>query len=446
MSRRVPIVLLACACLLAAFASAAGAAAPRAWTLKRAVKSGERYEVVLRFAATPRKSTGAVLVTGTAGLRRVVDPRAARSGVVRVAVRPRGRRVLVVRVRVLRGRPRLIRATLRRVPPAATSTASTAPALAAPPAVPALAASAPAPAGPAAPTTVSTPPSTTIVVTPPATDLPPTTTTPPAADAPAAEPSPSAGRKLLFADEFDGPAGPLPSDSAWDPQEGAGWGTGQLQSYTSRPENVRLDGEGHLAIVARKERYTGWDGETVDYTSARLQTLGRFSFTYGRVEARMKLPAGTGLWPAFWMLGDDIYTKGWPECGEIDVMETIGSFPDQLNGTVHGPKGPWSGDPNADGEQWERGEAVDSDTSLTDRFHTYAAEWTADAIELSFDGKPYSTITKASLPAGARWTFDHPSHLLLNLAVGGEWPGAPTAATAFPAALVVDYVRVYAAA
>ena len=236
----------------------------------------------------------------------------------------------------------------------------------------------------------------------------------------------------------------MPSGSAWDPQEGAGWGTGQLQSYTARTQNVKLDGAGNLALIARKESYRGDDGEAVDYTSARLQTKDRFSFTYGRVESRIKVPSGTGLWPAFWMLGDDIYTKGWPESGEIDVMETIGSLPKELNGTVHAPQGAWSGSADVDGTEWTRGEIYTHATSLSDAFHVYAAEWKPDAIDFSIDGKVYFTINKSQMPAGGRWTFDHPNHLLLNLAVGGEWPGAPTGATPFPSTMLVDWVRVYA--
>jgi beta-glucanase (GH16 family) len=254
----------------------------------------------------------------------------------------------------------------------------------------------------------------------------------------------TAPRRLLFDDEFDGSAGGLPSGSAWDPQEGAGWGTGQLQSYTARTANVKLDGAGNLALTARKESYRGDDGQAVGYTSARLQTKDRFSFTYGRVEARIKVPSGAGLWPAFWMLGDDIYTKGWPEAGEIDVMETIGSLPKELNGTVHAPLGAWSGSADADGTEWTHGEIYTNASSLSDAYHVYAAEWKPEAIDFSIDGKVYFTISKAQMPGGGRWTFDHPNHLLLNLAVGGEWPGAPTSATPFPSTMLVDWVRVYA--
>jgi beta-glucanase (GH16 family) len=263
---------------------------------------------------------------------------------------------------------------------------------------------------------------------------------------PQAPPQLPAPRQLLFSDEFNGPTSALPASSAWDPQEGAGWGAGQLQSYTARPENVKIDGAGNLAIVARKETYTGADGVQSFYSSARLQTRGRFSFTYGRVEARIKVPAGAGLWPAFWALGDDVYNKGWPECGEIDMMEILGDDPSRLHGNVHGPSGAASNDPGSDGAGWSRGTSFNSPTSLAAAFHVYAAEWGPGSIALSIDGAVYFTIRKADLPASARWTFDHPNHLLLNLAVGGEWPGSPLPTTPFPATMLVDWVRAYAPA
>jgi beta-glucanase (GH16 family) len=293
-----------------------------------------------------------------------------------------------------------------------------------PVAAPTPAHAAPTPTATTTTTTTTTAPAITVTPTPSPT---PTTTTP------------VATRKLLFDDEFDGAAGALGADSAWDPQTGPGWGSGQLQDYTDRTQNVALDGSGNLALVARHESYQG-----SSYTSARLQTKGRFSFTYGRAEARIKVPAGAGIWPAFWLLGDDIYTKGWPEAGEIDVMETIGSRPDELNGIVHAPLGAWSGDANADGTEWTIGDIYKNGTSLADAFHVYAVEWTPSAITFEIDGRTYQTVAKADMPAGGRWTFDHPNHLLLNLAVGGDWPGAPNASTPSVSTMLVDYVRVYA--
>ena len=134
---------------------------------------------------------------------------------------------------------------------------------------------------------------------------------------------------LIWSDEFNGAAGTSPSGSNWTAEQGGnGWGNNELQSYTNRPQNVSHDGAGNLAITARKETYTGPDGNTRGYTSARIHTKGKFSFTYGRLEARIRIPAGQGLWPAFWGLGDDVWDVGWPNCGEIDVMEALGNNPE----------------------------------------------------------------------------------------------------------------------
>jgi beta-glucanase (GH16 family) len=392
-------------------------AAAGAWSWSEAVARPGRYDVTIKLRRLTGHRTGqdVLQVTGPDGRTRALDavalPKATATFTVAVPTRK-----LALRFVVRKGKPAVATTTVG----AAKTTTSAAPV---------------APAPSAATTAARVP---AITVTPAKS----TASAPPAASAPAAAPAPAATlttRRLLFADEFDGPAGGLPSGSAWDPQEGAGWGTGQLQSYTARSQNVKVDGAGNLALIARKESYQG-----SGYTSARLQTKDRFSFTYGRAEARIKVPSGAGLWPAFWMLGDDIYTKGWPEAGEIDVMETIGSLPSELNGTVHAPQGAWNGSADVDGHEWTQGEIYNNPTSLSDAFHVYAVEWKPASIELSIDGRVYFTINKAQMPAGGRWTFDHPNHLLLNLAVGGEWPGSPTGATPFPSTMLVDYVRVYA--
>jgi beta-glucanase (GH16 family) len=386
-------------------------AAAATWTWSKALNAAGRYDVTVKLKKVAGRKAGVdvVQVTGPDGKARQLDPAVLRAATARFAVAVSSKK-LTLRFVVRRGKPVVLRtAVAAKAAAAPTSTTSVAAKVVAPAKTTAVSATTPAP----------------------------TTTTPSGA-------TPTTSRRLLFDDEFDGAAGGLPSGSAWDPQEGAGWGTGQLQSYTARTQNVKLDGAGNLALIARKESYRGDDGEAVGYTSARLQTKDRFSFTYGRVESRIKVPSGTGLWPAFWMLGDDIYTKGWPESGEIDVMETIGSLPNELNGTVHAPLGAWSGSADADGTEWTRGEIYTHATSLSDAFHVYAAEWTPGAIDFSIDGKVYFTINKSQMPAGGRWTFDHPNHLLLNLAVGGEWPGAPTSATPFPSTMLVDWVRVYA--
>ncbi len=191
-----------------------------------------------------------------------------------------------------------------------------------------------------------------------------------------------------------------------------------------------------LTIEARKERMTTAEGKEREYTSARMQTKGRFSQQYGRLEARIKIPFGQGIWPAFWMLGDDIAKVGWPTCGEIDIMENIGREPGVVHGTIHGPgysaaKG--IGSPFA----------LPQGKKFSDDFHLYAVEWAPQAIRFYVDDSLYATRTPADLPSGAKWVYDHPFFLLLNLAVGGYWPGYPDATTQFPQTMQVDYVRVY---
>jgi beta-glucanase (GH16 family) len=236
---------------------------------------------------------------------------------------------------------------------------------------------------------------------------------------------------VVWSDEFFGPAGSLPDPARWTYDLGRGqngWGNNELEEYTIRPENVSLDGDGHLVIRAIKEA----DGR---YTSTRLKTQGLFEVRHGRIEARMKLPFGQGIWPAFWMLGADIGTAGWPRCGEIDIMENIGKEPSVVHGTVHGPG--YSG-----------GSGISSQTALAtarfgDDFHVFGVDWSPNLIEFFLDGKSYGQVTPARLPGGAAWVFDHPFFLLINLAVGGNWPGNPDPTTTFPQTLTVDWVRVY---
>jgi len=172
------------------------------------------------------------------------------------------------------------------------------------------------------------------------------------------------------------------------------------------------------------------------YTSARLKTQGLAAFTYGRIEARIQVPFGQGIWPAFWMLGADITSAGWPRCGEIDIMENIGKEPTIVHGTVHGPG--YSGG-NGIGSPYSLpgGQAFSAD------FHVYAVEWDQATVEFQVDGHVYKRVTPAELPAGTQWVYGHPFFLLLNLAVGGNWPGYPDATTKFPQRMLVDYVRVY---
>jgi beta-glucanase (GH16 family) len=243
--------------------------------------------------------------------------------------------------------------------------------------------------------------------------------------------------KLVFSDEFTGPAGASVDASKWVQDVGAwGYTDKELQTYTDGTANASLDGAGHLVIVARRQTATGPDGRARRYTSARIETAGKFSLTYGRIEARMQIPAGTGLWPAFWMLGDNITTVGWPACGEIDVTEVIGQNPFTSYGTLHGPI---AGGPADYAFQHQ----LTSGSSLASGFHTYGVVWSPGSITWTLDGHPYATIARSQLPPNWGWVYDHAFHLVLDLAVGGTWPGAPTSGTQFPARLVVDWVRAY---
>ena len=262
--------------------------------------------------------------------------------------------------------------------------------------------------------------------------------------APTPEPTatPASPWQLLWSEEFDGPAGTLPDPNKWKfDLGGRGWGNQEWEYYTNKPENVSLDGQGTLLLTALQVAEDDTRGLACWYgpcrfTSARILTQDRFEFTYGRVEARLKIPYGQGIWPAFWMLGADIMSQGWPNCGEIDIMENIGREPDTVHGTVHGPG--YSGANGISGSfQLPNGQR------LSDDFHLFAIEWEPEMIRWTIDDIPYFTLTPDSLPAGQQWVFDHSFFLILNVAVGGTWPGYPDDTTTFPQSMAVDYVRVY---
>ena len=243
---------------------------------------------------------------------------------------------------------------------------------------------------------------------------------------------------MVWSDEFNGPDGSPPDSSKWVLATGGdGWGNQELEYYTARPQNAYQEG-GNLVIKAIEEKYTGADKVARDYTSARLKTQGKFSQAYGRFEARIKIPRGQGLWPAFWMLGADIDKVQWPRCGEIDIMENIGKEPYLVHGTIHGPG--YSGDKGI-GKLY----ALSGEVKYADDFHIYAVEWAPKKISFYVDDHLYESRTPVDLPKGAKWVYDHPFFLLLNVAVGGGWPGNPDATSAFPQTMLVDYVRVYKA-
>ncbi|MCX5135343.1 family 16 glycosylhydrolase [Streptomyces sp. NBC_00340] len=246
----------------------------------------------------------------------------------------------------------------------------------------------------------------------------------------------AAAAAVTFQDTFDGAAGSAVDSSKWQIETGDNVNNHERQYYTSGNKNAALDGQGHLVITARKENpsnYQCWYG-TCQYTSARLNTSGKFSSTYGHVEARMKIPRGQGMWPAFWMLGSDIGQVGWPNSGEIDVMENVGFEPSTVHGTIHGPG--YSGSAGIGA-----GYSLPNGQAFADAFHTFAVDWAPNSITWSVDGTVYQRRTPADL-GGNTWVFNKPFFLILNLAVGGYWPGDPDGSTSFPQQLVVDEVKV----
>jgi beta-glucanase (GH16 family) len=238
--------------------------------------------------------------------------------------------------------------------------------------------------------------------------------------------------KLAWSDEFNGSQGAIPDPHKWVSDVGGeGWGNKQLE-YDTDNQNAYQDGQGNLVIEARKGNPAGykcWYGPC-DYTSARITTREHFSFTYGLIEARIKIPYSQGIWSAFWLLGNNCGRNNWPACGEIDVMENTSPEPATIHGSAHGPENFTST------YSMERG-------SFADDFHIFAVQWDANHIYFFVDGDNYATLHKAAFKSPKSWVYDHPFDVILNVAVGGDWPGAPDATTHFPQKMYVSYVRLY---
>jgi beta-glucanase (GH16 family) len=237
----------------------------------------------------------------------------------------------------------------------------------------------------------------------------------------------------VLAERFDGAAGTAPDPAVFNLRVGGnGWGNRELETYTSRPGNAALDGHGHLVIQAVRERFTGDDGITRQWTSARMDTLDKWSFRTGTVAARMKVPAGQGLWPAFWLIGANVVQVGWPDCGEIDVAETIGTAPMAFQ-TLHGP--------DSRGHPYQVSVKSRPRTgSYADMFHVFSVTRSPGSITFAVDGHQTGRITRDHLGRGQKWVFDGPMVVVLNLAVGGNWPGPTNRTTPAHANLVVDWI------
>jgi beta-glucanase (GH16 family) len=230
---------------------------------------------------------------------------------------------------------------------------------------------------------------------------------------------------LVWEADFAGPSGTPPSTQQWDVvQGGGGWGHHELQTYDSGEHTVGLTGSGFLSITA--QRFTAPSTGTVTYSSGRVQS-GAFSLSSALVTARLRTPPGQGLWPAFWL---ESYGSEHPVPVELDAMEAIGRRPDTAFGTAHFGT-------------LKRSAGLTLAQPLSDSFHVYAVEWTPRLIRFFFDGRPYATVMRSSLPSRAAWPSDLSMHIILNLAVGGDWPGPPSQTTPFPAHMLVAWVRVY---
>ncbi|AUC81770.1 family 16 glycosylhydrolase [Lacinutrix sp. Bg11-31] len=234
--------------------------------------------------------------------------------------------------------------------------------------------------------------------------------------------------EIVMQDEFNTDG--APNNALWNFNIGNGengWGNNELQYYTDRTENVKVE-NGYLLITAKEEQYNG-----SSYTSSRLLTEGKFDQAYGRFEASIRLPYGQGMWPAFWLLGEDCDEVIWPQCGEIDIMEYRGQEPTTVHGTVHGPG-------------YSAGEAITKSYTLeNDRFdtgfHVFGIEWTPEYINYYVDDVLYNQITPEDVTG--EWVFNKPFFIIINLAVGGNYVGYPNTETVFPQTMLVDYVRVY---
>lgn len=235
-------------------------------------------------------------------------------------------------------------------------------------------------------------------------------------------------KNIVWLEEFDGNT---INDRYWSFEIGNkynGWGNNELEYYTENNAEVK---NGKLIITAKKEDKNGYN-----YTSSRMITAKKLNFTYGEIEVRAKLPKGKGIWPAIWMLGESIDTKGWPGCGEIDIMELIGDNPFKIYGTLHGP-----GYSGKDG--YDRTYTLTGTKDFSDEFHVFKVDWQSERINWYVDDELYHTVNRHEVESkGLNWVFDNKFYILLNVAVGGSWPGSPDFSTEFPQTMEIDYIKI----
>lgn len=244
-------------------------------------------------------------------------------------------------------------------------------------------------------------------------------------------------RGLVWQDEFVGAAGAPPDPKTWTAELGAGgWGNEELQSYTGRRENLAQTGRGQLAITARREAFTGADRIAAGWTSARITTLDKKTIGFGTVAVRVKVPKGQGMWAAAWTMGTNIREVGWPACSEHDILESLNDATEAIQ-TSHGPQ------PGV--RDWSASVRTKSATSYADGWHVFSVTRTKGKVSYAIDGIVTRTVTRKDMPAEAAWTLDTPQYMLLNLAVGGTFPGPPDATSPAQATYLVDWVRVWPA-
>jgi beta-glucanase (GH16 family) len=247
---------------------------------------------------------------------------------------------------------------------------------------------------------------------------------------------PASGPALVWSDEFNSI-----NTGTWNHETGGGgWGNNEREYYTAGSNaSIQFDAQANsnvLVLEARRDNpanYNCWYGRC-EYTSSRMNSSGKRTFQYGRIEARLKLPQTPGIWPAFWLLGNDIGSVGWPGCGELDIMEHVGFEPMITHGAMHGPN--YSGNTPFAGTNY-LSEQVNAN------YHVYAIEWNSTSVRWFVDGVQFYSVTKSQVQSYGNWVFDHPMFVILNVAVGGNWPGSPNGSSVFPQRMYVDYIRVY---